>query len=179
MDQAWLVKRVIDDLLHEIEIGNAACAVDIKLLLENPQQLSHVAMVDLKPIDYVPHDAHRSCSLADSRTQGWRDPLTQIKVGNLSPWQLSRKKGSAAMSHTGLPAFDKTIQESNTWLKLLMEHLGTNDREYTYRVMKATLHALRDRIGPETAVHLAAQLPMLIRGMYFEGWHPASKHADP
>jgi uncharacterized protein (DUF2267 family) len=131
-------------------------------------------MVNLKSIDYVPHDAHRSCSLADSRTQGWRDPLTQIKVGNLSSWQLSRKKGSAAMSHTGLPAFDKTIQESNTWLKLLMEHLGTNDREYAYRVMKATLHALRDRIGPETAVHLAAQLPMLIRGMYFEGWHPAS-----
>lgn len=74
------------------------------------------------------------------------------------------------MSLTGLSVFDKTVQESNAWLKLLMERLGTDDREYAYTVLKATLHALRDRIGPENAVHLAAQLPMLIRGLYFEGW---------
>ena len=78
------------------------------------------------------------------------------------------------MSHTGLPAFDKTVQESNAWLKLLMEHLGTDDREYAYRVMRAALHALRDRVGPGTALHLAAQLPMLIRGMYLEGWQPTA-----
>lgn len=41
-------------------------------------------------------------------------------------------------------------------------------------MLKGTLHALRDRIGPETAVHLAAQLPMLIRGMYFESWPPTA-----
>jgi uncharacterized protein (DUF2267 family) len=76
----------------------------------------------------------------------------------------------AEMSHTGLPVFDRTIQESNIWLKSLMERLGTDDRAYAYTVLKATLHALRDRIGPENAVHSAAQLPMLIRGLYFEGW---------
>jgi uncharacterized protein (DUF2267 family) len=78
------------------------------------------------------------------------------------------------MSHTGLQVFDKTLQESNVWLKSLMERLGTNDRDYAYGALKATLHALRDRIGPENAVHLAAQLPMLLRGMFYEGWRLAN-----
>ena len=28
-------------------------------------------------------------------------------------------------------------------------------------------------LGPENAVHLGAQLPMLVRGFYYEGWHMA------
>ncbi len=78
------------------------------------------------------------------------------------------------MSHSGLHAFDKTLQESNVWLKSLMERLRTDDRDYAYAALKATLHALRDRIGPENAVHLAAQLPMLLRGMFYEGWRLAN-----
>jgi uncharacterized protein (DUF2267 family) len=77
------------------------------------------------------------------------------------------------MSTTRLAVFDKTLQETNLWLKDLMGRLGTDDREQAYGVMKATLHALRDRIGPENAVHLAAQLPMLLRGVYYEGWRIA------
>ena len=42
-----------------------------------------------------------------------------------------------------------------------------------YAALKASLHALRDRIGPENAVHLGAQLPLLLRGVFYEGWHPA------
>lgn len=75
------------------------------------------------------------------------------------------------MSTTGLPVFDTTLQESNLWLKALMSRLETEDRHLAYSVLKATLHALRDRMSPENAVHLAAQLPMLIRGLYYEGWH--------
>ena len=78
------------------------------------------------------------------------------------------------MSHSGLQVFDKTLQESNIWLKSLMDRLATNDRDYAYAALKATLHALRDRIGPENAVHLAAQLPMLLRGMFYEGWRLAN-----
>jgi uncharacterized protein (DUF2267 family) len=71
---------------------------------------------------------------------------------------------------TGLDVFDTTVQETNLWLKDLMAHLGTDDRHRAYRVLRATLHALRDRISPANAVHLGAQLPMLLRGLYFEGW---------
>lgn len=77
------------------------------------------------------------------------------------------------MSATGLPVFDRTLQETNLWLKELMRRLDIDDREQAYVVLRATLHALRDRIGPENAVHLGAQLPILLRGVYYEGWRMA------
>lgn len=73
--------------------------------------------------------------------------------------------------NTGVDVFDTTFQETNRWLKELMERLGTYDRHHAYSILRAVLHALRDRIGPANAVHLGAQLPMLIRGLYYEGWH--------
>ena len=73
---------------------------------------------------------------------------------------------------TGLDVFDTTVQQTNLWLKDLMQELAI-DRHHAYQVLSATLHAVRDRVGPEHAVHLGAQLPMLIRGFYFEGLHPA------
>jgi uncharacterized protein (DUF2267 family) len=76
---------------------------------------------------------------------------------------------------TGLDTFDKTVQESNLWLKDLTERLGTEDRHHAYSTLRAVLHALRDRIGAETAAHLGAQLPMLLRGLYYEGWDPTNK----
>jgi uncharacterized protein (DUF2267 family) len=78
------------------------------------------------------------------------------------------------VSTTGLPVFDTTVQETNLWLKAVMEGLHTDDRHLAYLALRATLHALRDRVGPENAVHLAAQLPMLVRGLYYEGWRMAA-----
>ena len=76
---------------------------------------------------------------------------------------------------TGLDTFDKTVQESNLWLKDVMERLNTYDRRHAYSTMRAVLHALRDRIGPQNAAHLGAQLPMLLRGLFYEGWDPTGK----
>jgi uncharacterized protein (DUF2267 family) len=76
---------------------------------------------------------------------------------------------------TGLDTFDKTVQESNLWLKDLTERLNTFDRHHAYSTLRAVLHALRDRIGPENAAHLGAQLPMLLRGLFYEGWDPTGK----
>jgi uncharacterized protein (DUF2267 family) len=76
---------------------------------------------------------------------------------------------------TGLDTFDTTVQESNLWLKALAERLNTYDRHHAYSTLRAVLHVLRDRIGPDSAAHLGAQLPMLIRGLYYDGWHPSGK----
>jgi uncharacterized protein (DUF2267 family) len=78
---------------------------------------------------------------------------------------------------TGLDVFDTTVQQTNLWLKDLMARIPTADRHDAYQLLRATLHAFRDRIGPENAVHLGAQLPMLIRGFYYEGWQPAKPPA--
>src|SRR3974377_1749234 len=73
---------------------------------------------------------------------------------------------------TGLDVFDSTVQQTNLWLKDLMARIPATDRHYAYKLLRATLHVFRDRIGPENAVHFGAQLPMLIRGFYYDGWQP-------
>ena len=50
---------------------------------------------------------------------------------------------------TGLDSFDKTVQESNLWLKDVMERLNTYDRHRAYSALRAVLHALRGRTGPQ------------------------------
>ena len=79
------------------------------------------------------------------------------------------------MSTTRLEVFDTTLQKTSLWLKEIMTELGSKDRHLAYLALRATLHALRDRLPPAEAVHLGAQLPMLVRGFYYEGWTPSRK----
>ncbi len=74
------------------------------------------------------------------------------------------------MSRHGLEVFDKTIQETNHWVKAMMQELETDNRRNAFTALRAVLQTLRDRVGPTNAVHLGAQLPMLLRGAYYEGW---------
>jgi uncharacterized protein (DUF2267 family) len=76
------------------------------------------------------------------------------------------------MSRTGLDVFDTTLQKTNVWLKDLMELLHWPDKHRPYLALRATLHAIRDAITVDEVAHLGAQLPMLIRGFYYEGWDP-------
>jgi uncharacterized protein (DUF2267 family) len=77
------------------------------------------------------------------------------------------------MSQTGVTAFDSTIQTTNIWLHDILERLGWHDQHRAYHALRAVLHALRDRLPVDQVAALGAQLPMLIRGFYYEGWHPA------
>jgi uncharacterized protein (DUF2267 family) len=73
------------------------------------------------------------------------------------------------MSATGLDVFDKTLHMTNSWLKEIMEELGP-DRQVAWHALGAVLHALRDRMPVQLAVHLGAQLPLLVRGLYYDQW---------
>src|SRR5262245_19506986 len=78
------------------------------------------------------------------------------------------------MSVTGLEVFDKALQTTTSWLKEIAEEIGP-DRRRCYQVLRAVLSSLRDRLTPDEAAHLAAQLPMLVRGIYYDGYRPAGK----
>jgi uncharacterized protein (DUF2267 family) len=75
------------------------------------------------------------------------------------------------MAATGLEVFDRTLQTTHIWLDEIMERLGP-DRQHAWRCLGAVLHALRDRVPAELAAHLGAQLPLLVRGLYYDQWRP-------
>jgi uncharacterized protein (DUF2267 family) len=81
------------------------------------------------------------------------------------------------MSTTGLEVFDKTVQTTNIWLDEIMDQMGP-DRHLAWHILGAVLHALRDRLPTDEAAHLAAQLPLLVRGLFYEQWHPAGIRKD-
>ncbi|KKB12718.1 hypothetical protein VE25_05645 [Devosia geojensis] len=78
------------------------------------------------------------------------------------------------MSATGLDAFDKTLQVTNTWLKEIMEDHGP-DRQVAWHVLSAVLRSLRDRLPPDLSAHLGAQLPLLVRGTYYDQYQPSKQ----
>jgi len=76
------------------------------------------------------------------------------------------------MSATGLDVFDTTLQKTHSWLNEVMRLMGWQDKHKAYQAVRVTLHALRDRLSVGEVAQLGAQLPMLIRGFYYEGWRP-------
>ena len=74
------------------------------------------------------------------------------------------------------PVFEATLQKTNIWLRDISDLLHWDNHQMAYHGLRAVLHALRDRLPVSEAAHLGAQLPMLIRGFYYEDWKPAATH---
>ena len=79
------------------------------------------------------------------------------------------------MSSTGFRGFDHTVQETNTWLNEISDVMEHSDRQIAYHALRGVLFTLRDRLTVAEALNLSAQLPMLIRGIYFEGYKASGK----
>lgn len=71
--------------------------------------------------------------------------------------------------------FDHANQQANVWVKDMMQELHLTDPHKGLRALRAGLQALRDRLTIDQAAQLSAQLPLLVRGVFFEGWVPKGK----
>lgn len=72
-----------------------------------------------------------------------------------------------------ISSLNRTLLETQDWLDALTDAGPFETEQQAYSHLRAVLHAVRDRLTAEEAAHLAAQLPMLVRGFYYEGWRPA------
>lgn len=75
---------------------------------------------------------------------------------------------------SSIPVFDTTLEKTNLWIRDVMTELEWVDRHDAYLALRGVLHALRDRLLMDEAVQLGAQLPMLVRGFYYDGWKPST-----
>ena len=77
------------------------------------------------------------------------------------------------MSTGHVDIIDRGVEKAHVWLNGLAVALDTEDRQYAYRVLRAFLHSVRDHLPPEEAAQLSAQLPIFIRGIYYESYRPS------
>lgn len=71
--------------------------------------------------------------------------------------------------------FERSQEKAERWVKDMMVALDTENPQLALHALRAGLHALRDRLTVEEAVQLGAQMPLIIRGLFFENWRPAGK----
>lgn len=71
---------------------------------------------------------------------------------------------------TGVRNLDSSIDLTNVWFRDILSQLKWQSKESAYQALRGTLHSLRDRLPVEEAVDLAAQLPLLVKGIYYDGW---------
>lgn len=75
------------------------------------------------------------------------------------------------MTRTTISNFSQAAQQAQQWVNEVAGELDW-DAPRAYRLVRAVLHALRDWLPPAETSDLAAQLPVLVRGVFFEGWKP-------
>ena len=83
------------------------------------------------------------------------------------------------MSAVGLESIEHTVHVTHTWINELDELLGWSNKSRSYRLLRSVLQALRDWLPVNEAADFAAQLPNLLRGVYYEQWRPATTPVKP
>ncbi|SCG50397.1 DUF2267 domain-containing protein [Micromonospora halophytica] len=71
-------------------------------------------------------------------------------------------------------AFETSMDKTNLILKDIEQAYGwpKAQRNQSYAALRTVLHLLRDRMTVQESAEFAAQLPVLVRGIYFDGWQP-------
>ena len=74
----------------------------------------------------------------------------------------------------GLASIEHTVQLTHVWINELDTRLGWDNKPRSYRLLRTVLQAVRDWLPVNEAASFGAQLPELVRGVYYEHWRPAT-----
>lgn len=68
---------------------------------------------------------------------------------------------------------NKNVATFQSWLREIADYVGDDDDlSRSLASLKGTLHEIRDHLPIELAANLSEQLPLILRGIFFEGWNP-------
>jgi uncharacterized protein (DUF2267 family) len=79
------------------------------------------------------------------------------------------------MTTIGVRTLDTSLETTKEWLKEVQDQMMLEDEQQAFRIVRAVLQTLRDRLTVAEAAHFAGQLPMLLQGVYYHGWTPTHK----
>ena len=68
--------------------------------------------------------------------------------------------------------FARTTHKSQLWINEMQQELKWLNGDSLYHLLRAVLQSLRDQMNVHEAAHFSAQLPLILRGAFFEGWNP-------
>jgi len=74
-----------------------------------------------------------------------------------------------------LEDLDIAVSVARDWIEDLAHQLAWHDRNLVYLAFITVLHSLRDQLPRTEVIALGAQLPPLVRGLYYEGWHASAR----
>jgi len=72
----------------------------------------------------------------------------------------------------GLDVIEHSVHLAHDWVNELTGRLDWSSKRSALRLMRVTMHHIRDHLPVDELAQFSAQLPVLVRGFFFEGWVP-------